>query len=88
MNDRELEMRLAEINAREPEEPTEEDLAAIQAAEANPEYITLEDFKREMEGCNGRISLRIPRSLHKKLKESAAVEGVSLNQYVLYKLAK
>ena len=89
MNDRELEMRLAEINAREPEEPTEEDLAAIRAAEAEPgEYITLEDFKREMEGYNGRISLRIPRSLHKKLKESAAVEGVSLNQYVLYKLAK
>lgn len=49
---------------------------------------SLEDFKQEMEGCNGRISLRIPRSLHKKLKENAAMEGVSLNQYVLYKLAK
>ena len=87
MND--LEKRFAQINAREAEEPSAEDLAAIRAAnEETEEPISLEDFKQEMEGCNGRISLRIPRSLHKKLKESAAMEGVSLNQYVLYKLAK
>ena len=50
MIDHELEMRLAEINGSEPEEPTEEDLAAIRAAEAEPaELVTLEAFKREME---------------------------------------
>ena len=50
MNDHELEIRLAEINARIPEEPTEEDLAAIRAAEAEPaEFITLEELRREME---------------------------------------
>ena len=44
-------------------------------------------FKDELEGYSGRIVLRIPRSLHKQLKEAAAAEGVSLNQYALYKLA-
>ena len=87
--DRELKARLAEINSREPEEPTPDDLAAIRAAREDTQPpMTLEQFKQEMDGVNGRISLRIPRSLHKKLKDAAALEGVSLNQYVLYKLAK
>ena len=50
MNDCELDLRLAEINAREPEEPTEEDLMAIRAAEAEPDgFVTFDEFKREME---------------------------------------
>ena len=36
---------------------------------------------------SGKISLRIPKSLHKKLAEEAKEEGVSLNQYALYKLS-
>jgi len=36
---------------------------------------------------SGRIALRIPKSLHAKLAEQAHKEGVSLNQYCLYKLA-
>ena len=36
---------------------------------------------------SGKISLRIPKSLHAKLAEQAHEEGVSLNQYCLYKLA-
>jgi len=36
---------------------------------------------------NGRIALKIPKSLHAKLVEQAHIEGVSLNQYCLYKLA-
>ena len=36
---------------------------------------------------SGRIALRIPKSLHTKLAEQAHKEGVSLNQYCLYKLA-
>ena len=31
---------------------------------------------------SGRISLRIPKSLHRKLANSAEVEGVSINQYL------
>ena len=37
---------------------------------------------------SGKISLRIPKSLHTKLTEQARLEGVSLNQYCLYKLAQ
>ena len=36
---------------------------------------------------SGKIALRIPKSLHAKLAEQAHNEGVSLNQYCLYKLA-
>ena len=31
---------------------------------------------------SGKFNLRIPRSLHQRLADSAEVEGVSLNQYV------
>jgi len=89
MEKQEMEMRFAEINSREPEEPTPEDLAALRAAEEETEEpVSLESFRKELETCSGHLSLRIPRSLHKQLKESAAMEGVSLNQYVIYKLAK
>jgi len=37
--------------------------------------------------CNGKISLRLPRSLHRDLVKSAKDEGVSLNQFILYKLS-
>jgi len=33
---------------------------------------------------SGRISLRIPKSLHKKISSQADEEGVSDNQYLLY----
>ena len=35
----------------------------------------------------GQMPLRIPRSLHRSLKEQADREGVSLNQYCLFLLA-
>lgn len=34
------------------------------------------------EKYNGRISLRIPKSLHKSIVESAKKEGVSANQFI------
>lgn len=36
---------------------------------------------------SGKFNLRLPKSLHKKLTELAEAEGVSLNQYILYKLS-
>ncbi|MCL2087395.1 MAG: toxin-antitoxin system HicB family antitoxin [Oscillospiraceae bacterium] len=36
---------------------------------------------------SGKFNLRIPKSLHKRLVIEAQTEGVSLNQYALYKLA-
>lgn len=85
-----IEERIARINAREPEQPTDEELAAIKAAEEEgyENMVSLEDFVAELEGNSGRLLIRIPRSLHKRLKQEAAAEGVSLNQYALYKLAR
>jgi len=37
---------------------------------------------------SGKIALRIPKSLHNELANAAKEEGVSLNQYCLYKLAQ
>lgn len=37
---------------------------------------------------SGRISLRIPRRLHKSLTNQAKEQKVSLNQYLLYLLSK
>ncbi|MCA1670005.1 MAG: type II toxin-antitoxin system HicB family antitoxin, partial [Thermomicrobia bacterium] len=37
---------------------------------------------------SGKFNLRLPRSLHRKLAESADQEGVSLNQYAMQVLAR
>ena len=39
-------------------------------------------------GYSGKISIRIPKSLHKQLIDFAKAENISLNQYILYKLSK
>ncbi len=39
------------------------------------------------EEYSGRFNLRIPKSLHRQLSESAECDGVSLNQYVTALLA-
>ena len=41
----------------------------------------------EGENYSGKFVVRLPRSLHAKLAMEAEREGVSLNQYTLYKLA-
>jgi predicted HicB family RNase H-like nuclease len=33
-------------------------------------------------GYNGRVTLRMPRSLHQQVAQKAALEGVSLNSYL------
>lgn len=85
----EIERRFAQIDARTPESLTEEEAASLAAAEAMDDGTTesLEQLKNELEEYSGKLVLRIPRSLHKTLKQAAAVEGVSLNQYMLYKLS-
>ena len=84
----ELEQRFAEISAREPEELTAEEAAALAEAMDDGSSVSLDAFKAELEGYSGKLVLRIPRSLHKHLKEEAEIEGVSLNQYMLYKLSR
>ena len=36
---------------------------------------------------SGKFIVRIPKTLHRKLSEKAEEEGISLNQYALYKLS-
>ena len=85
-----LEKRFAVINARTPEQLTEEEAASLAAAEAmnDGSAVSLEQLRDELEGYSGRLVLRIPRSLHRALKNAAELEGVSLNQYMLYKLSR
>ncbi|WP_042226876.1 toxin-antitoxin system HicB family antitoxin, partial [Paenibacillus popilliae] len=37
---------------------------------------------------SGKFNVRIPKTLHRQLAEQSEREGVSLNQYVLYKLSR
>ena len=41
----------------------------------------------KQDNFSGKFVVRIPKSLHYKLSIQAAQEGVSLNQYALYKLS-
>ena len=86
----EIQRRFDEINARPAVTLTPEEAESLAEAEAinDGTLVDLEDFKRSLEDYSGRLVLRIPRSLHRDLKRKAAAEGVSLNQYMLYKLAK
>lgn len=40
------------------------------------------------ENYSGKFVIRIPKSLHRKLAIEAEQEGISLNQYAMYKLSK
>ena len=42
----------------------------------------------DLESYSGQFKLRIPKSLHKSLTEHAKREGISMNQYCVYLLAK
>jgi antitoxin HicB len=57
--------------------------AAIEEGQKIPLPEGLEEKK-----YNGRILLRLPKSLHKKLAENAKKEGVSLNQYIVHLLSE
>ena len=43
---------------------------------------------RSADSYSGQFKLRIPKSLHKTLAEDSKKEGVSMNQYCVYLLAK
>lgn len=42
----------------------------------------------DLENYSGQFKLRIPKSLHRALAEHSKKEGISMNQYCLYLLAK
>ena len=72
--------------------PDEIDLQMINGYEGedSEEHTHWEDYKakREDRTFNGNISLRVPKDLHRELVATAKEQGVSLNQYCLYKLAR
>ena len=86
MNKSEFERKLGGI----PEIPMDEhDAKAIKRIAERKDDITIKHNQLMDEiGYSGKISLRVPKSLHKELVESAKKEGISLNQFILYKLAK
>lgn len=86
MNQKEFEERLKNIPVEKPDE-IDRAMLAEAAAMDDGTTVNLEEFKKSLEEYSGKLVLRIPRSLHKALKEQAAIEGVSLNQYMLYKLS-
>jgi len=58
--------------------------AWIEAAYENGQDIPV---PRELDEYKGKILVRVPRSLHRKLARTAKGEGVSLNQYITSILA-
>ncbi len=40
------------------------------------------------ENYSGKVLVRVPRTLHRRLIIEAKKEGVSLNQYIIYKLSR
>lgn len=81
---------LSEKLARIPEaEPDIIDKAMLAEAQAvNDGSVSgLEEFKSAME-FSGKLNIRIPKTLHCRLSREAHRDGVSLNQYIIYKLAR
>lgn len=54
----------------------------LQDARAHGDFVPKPSHK-----YSGKMSLRMPASLHQKIAEEAEREGVSINQWVLYKIA-
>lgn len=56
-------------------------IAAMEEGISIPEPVSEDEY-------SGQFKLRIPKSLHKSLAEHSKAEGISMNQYCLYLLAK
>ena len=82
----EIKKRLAAIPSVDPDE-IDLQLMAEAKDDIDLSTISLEEMKQKRE-YSGKILLRIPKELHLHLAKIAKREGVSLNQYCLYKLSK
>ena len=75
-----------------PEEALSMGLDALEAAvdylEETGETIPKPSVTSIAEGASGRITLRMPKSLHRKLIDRSSEEGVSLNTCVITALAE
>lgn len=50
--------------------------------------IEIPEPARGADDYSGKLNIRIPKSLHRTLAEKAREEKVSLNQYIMYQLAR
>jgi LDH2 family malate/lactate/ureidoglycolate dehydrogenase len=82
----EFEKKLSMLPEAEADAIDMEMLADIDA-DTDRKTVPLEAVRTARE-CSGKISVRVPKELHLHLIESAKDNGVSLNQYIVYKLAK
>lgn len=85
MDRSELDRRLSAIQEEEPDALDLEMMAAARGDDSAA--VSLEEVKAALE-YSGKLNIRIPKSLHKRLAEAAKLDNVSLNQYILYKLAQ
>lgn len=87
---KEIEDRFAQIDSLTPEVLSREEEQSLAEAEAMDDgtAVTLDEFQRRISDYSGKLNIRIPRSLHQRLTLEAKADGVSLNQYILYKLAQ
>ncbi len=87
MNAKEFEAKLRKLPVEQPDD-IDKAMLADAASMDDGSTVGLDEFRAGLEEYSGRLVLRIPRSLHRSLKEQAELEGVSLNQYMLYKLSR
>ncbi|MCL2109053.1 MAG: type II toxin-antitoxin system HicB family antitoxin [Oscillospiraceae bacterium] len=89
-----IEKRFKSIPTAEPDEWDLKMLADIEANPDNSKGITLKQMDElrarsdARKNYSGKISVRVPKDLHRELMESAKENGVSLNQFIVYKLAR
>lgn len=71
------------------EKPDAMDRAMIAQAQAvnDDSAVPLEEVKTASD-FSGKLNIRIPKSLHFQLSQEAKRDGVSLNQYIIYKLSR
>ncbi|MCL2071871.1 MAG: type II toxin-antitoxin system HicB family antitoxin [Oscillospiraceae bacterium] len=81
---------LRRVGATPTVEPDEWDLQMLTEIDTEDDdggTVTLEDVMAKRD-FSGKISIRVPKSLHRDLFIGAKEEGISLNQFILYKLVK
>ena len=70
-------------------EPDEWDLKMLADIDADMDKSAISlDAIRAFKECSGKLSVRVPKELHFDLLKRANENGISLNQYIVYKLAK
>ena len=85
-----IETRFKNISEIQPDAEDIKSIESIRQSGDTDSGITLyemDQLRSKLE-YSGKISIRVPKTLHRDLALGAKDEGISLNQFILYKLAK